>query len=440
VSYAALDRLVDAAAARLVAAGFAAGQTVALAIAGPDEFRGLVAALALARIGVASADPALPAANLDGWIVEPGRPAPPNLRGIPIGDLLAAPAAPVPPHPGGAAVCRIFGSSGTTGTPKFAALSHALVVRRVMSVALSMGSAPAVRICGVGFGITWGFHTVLRTLWAGGTLVLTDPAQALAAIRRHAVTSLVIAPASLRTLVESLPATAAPLPSLREIEVGGSALPPRLYDLVRQRLCPTVIGYVGATEVGGVASAPLAEVPGAAGILHAGVTVEAVDEADRPLPAGTEGILRIRSALLAPGYLDGGAASEAVFRDGWFYSGDLGSVSADGRLTLRGRVSEVINAGGVKVSPQVIEDVLLAIPDVAEAAAFGVPDRLGVVQIWAAIVAPRPIPQATLQAACRVGLAGRAPRMIVQIKALPRNANGKVMREALVQAATQHAA
>ena len=158
---------------------------------------------------------------------------------------------------------------------------------------------------------------------------------------------------------------------------------------------------------------------------------------DRPLPPNTEGILRIRGANVIAGYVGDEAASAAVFRDGWFYCGDIGAVSPDGLLTVSGRDGDFINAGGNKLSPLVVEDVLLSLPQVTEAAAFGVPDRMGVVQIWAAIVSAAPVEMTVLQALCRDRLAEKAPKFIIQIKGLPRNANGKLVRAELIRFAAE---
>jgi acyl-CoA synthetase (AMP-forming)/AMP-acid ligase II len=127
-----------------------------------------------------------------------------------------------------------------------------------------------------------------------------------------------------------------------------------------------------------------------------------------------------------------------VFWHGWFYNGDIGSVSPDGLLTITGCSGDFINSGGNKVAARVIEDVLMAMPEVTEAAAFGAPDRLGVGQIWAAIVAGVRVENAARNAVCHAHLGDKAPKFILQIKGLPRNANGKVMREELIRfAATQ---
>ncbi len=158
-----------------------------------------------------------------------------------------------------------------------------------------------------------------------------------------------------------------------------------------------------------------------------------MDEQDRTLPPDNEGVLRIRGATVVSGYLGAPALSAEIFRDGWFYPGDVGAISADGMMSVTGRRGEFINAGGNKLSPQVVEDVLLSLPQVTDAAAFGVPDKLGVVQIWAAIVATTRVENAVLTRLCGERLGEKSPKFIMQLKGLPRNANGKVLREELVK-------
>ena len=444
LSYAALDRMIDAVAAALAEAGLAERAVAGLAITGPDELPGLVAALALARLGAASADMALGREHMDWCLPEGGRAAVPGVASVPVEMLwararaLAGSVPPVPAHQDGAATCRIFASSGTTGTPKFAAISHQQVTARVHDMMLWLGSPAAVRVCAVGFGITVGFQTALRTLWTGGTLVLTDPDHLLEAVNRHGVQSVMIAPVSLqRVLAGMRPGAPAP-PTLATLEFTGSALPAPLRLAAERRLCRNIVGWFGATEIGGIASAPVAALgndPRAVGFIHPGIEVEAVDPEGGLCPPGTEGTLRIRSATMVRGYLGDPAASAGVFRDGWFFSGDLGAVSADGALLVTGRAGDIINAGGIKIRPGEIEEVLLALPQVTDAAAFGVPDAAGVTQPWAAIVASGPVPGSVLEAACRERLGLRSPRQVLQVNALPRNANGKLLRDELVRVA-----
>ena len=441
ISYRDLDRAIDTVVERVGGLGVAAGQTVGLGVTGPDEYPALVLALAFARAGVVTAEMSYPAERMDFCFLPTGATGQSGTRcvGFDASWTRISPTDPVPNVPvsaGGSSVCRIFSSSGTTGMPKFAAISHETMVSRVLSNTLSMGPPEPVYICAVSLGITWGFATALRVLWAGSTLVLTNPAQALAAIRRHRVTAIVIAPNSLQTILATIPPGHAKPDSLKAIEVGGSVLPPRLHDLARQKLCDNIVSYFGSMETGGVASAPMAALPRdgrAVGYLHAGVEVQSVDADNNPLPASVEGTLRIRGANTIAGYFGDTEVTASPFRDGWFYSGDVGFVSQDGIMSVTGRVSEFINSGGVKISPHVIEDVLLTLPEVTDAAAFGVPDDMGVDQIWAAIVATTPIAAGRLNALCQQRLAASAPKFILQIKGLPRNPNGKVRREELVR-------
>jgi len=438
LTYAALERLIDRMAQRVAGLGLRPGDVVGLAITGPDESLGLILAFALARLGIASADPSLPAARMR-WCFKLGAAAAPGIVGFDA-SWLAAPAAAqaVAIHPDPAATLRIFASSGTTGVPKHAAVSHELMTRRVLSGLLALEGGPATRIVAVNLGITLGLSAVLRTLWLGGTLVLSNPAEALAAIEAHGVTSLLVSPVALRAVLQAMSPLAPPPPTLRTVEVSGSKLPAPLYQQAAARLCRNILSWLGATETSGIAAGPMAALaarPGAVGYVLAGVEVQAVDAANAPLPAGQEGVLRVRGANNVVGYV--GEAGAESFRDGWFYPGDIGTVWPDGMLSLAGRTHEVINSGGVKLSPHVIEEALLTLPLVTDAAAFGVPDAAGIEQPWAAIVAAAPIDNAVLTAFCQKVLPGRAPKVILQMQALPRNASGKVQRDLLVAYAVQ---
>lgn len=442
-SYGELDRCIDRMAAHAARFGLVAGAIAGLTIAPPDEATALVLALALARSGIASADPSVPAdrLRLSFTARSDGGAIPPGAVGFDAAWLNAPDgspdAAPRPIQPGDTALLRVFASSGTTGRPKFIPITHALMTRRVHAYWLGLGPGSARRMIAVGLGSTWGFATVLRTLWQGGTVVLFDPHDPARALYRHAVTSIVTPPAALRAILESLPATADPPSTLASIEVGGSVLPTPLRARAARLLCPNIVSYLGSSEAGGVAAAPFAALqgrPGAVGYLFPDVAAEAVGEDGTVLPHGSAGALRIRSATVVPGYLgEPPNADEAR----WFYPGDIGAVWPDGMLTLGGRTAELINSGGVKVNPAVIEEALLALPGVTDAAAFGVPDASGLQQIWAAVVSRAPVPDSVLDSFCRDAPHGQAPEVILQVQQIPRNANGKIRRDQLTAAAVQ---
>ena len=131
---------------------------------------------------------------------------------------------------------------------------------------------------------------------------------------------------------------------------------------------------------------------GAVGFVLPGMEVEIVDDADMPLLAGQEGVVRIRSPYGATEYLEDPDESARVFLDGWFYPGDLGRLTADNMLVITGRETNVVNIGGEKVNPEKLEEILLDHPDVMQAAIIAMPNELGVNDICALLV-PRCIPQ-----------------------------------------------
>src|SRR5262249_34876448 len=111
----------------------------------------------------------------------------------------------------------------------------------------------------------------------------------------------------------------------------------------------------------------------------------------RAVPFGTTGIVRVRTPGMVSGYLDNAqskatATADTSLRDGWFYPGDLGSLSADGLLVLRGRANDVLNIAGNKFSPEAFENVALACAGIREAAAFSMPDASGIETPWIAVV------------------------------------------------------
>jgi acyl-coenzyme A synthetase/AMP-(fatty) acid ligase len=182
------------------------------------------------------------------------------------------------------------------------------------------------------------------------------------------------------------------------------------------------------------ASADLLErVPGCAGIVHPWNKVEIVDDEDRPLPLGAEGNIRIRTPAIVSEYLGAPQDGDGALRGGWFYPGDIGSMTADNVLILMGRANEVINAGGVKVSPDLIAGTLMGFAGIRDAAAFGIEYADRPTEICAAVVTQQPIDAPALLDACRKILLARAPHRIVRVEQIPRNQMGKVIARELRQ-------
>jgi acyl-CoA synthetase (AMP-forming)/AMP-acid ligase II len=147
------------------------------------------------------------------------------------------------------------------------------------------------------------------------------------------------------------------------------------------------------------------------------------------LQVGTQGEVVVRGETVMQGYYRNPEANRAAFTDGWFRTGDLGVLDDDGYLRITGRIKELINRGGEKISPMEVDAVLLSYPAVAEAASFGVPDPIYGEEIQAAVVPRADVTVAELQTYCRSRMADfKVPKVIHFVKELPKDATGKVER------------
>lgn len=440
LTYRELDRSIDAIAHRLLAAGVRAG-TVANVVHNGHYAR-LVVMLALSRIGAAStpaADPAIASVQVvqAGWrsndamlrfeIPEFG------LQG-PIG---AEPVAPVVSGAGPDDLVQILASSGSTGKPKAIALTHRQFGHRLDALARAVALPPAPRICcPLGPFGGYGYRYLIHALASGGTIVLAQHIDELPrAIGEAGAQYLVVSPATLRDLVDAVGSGHTPYPALVGIEVGGSHVPEILRRAAQERLCPRIAVNYGTAESGPVSVGTVDDsvgIPHAAGRVIPGVEVEIVDESGQPLPPGRTGRIRVRADGCASGYFGAPPGAGAVFRDGWVYTRDTGTLSADRILAIHGRTGEIINAGGVKIAPADFEDRLQRLPGVADACVFAVADAMGVDQVWAAIVPGPGFDGEAFRVAAKSAMGAYAPRGVLVIRTLPRNANGKVLRNELV--------
>jgi long-chain acyl-CoA synthetase len=451
LNYGGFYRALHAAAYRLSESGIEAGQTVGLCVLNPALHCVLLAALnrmgcvptVLARplkAGIAVPEP-------EGFAVDRVLVEQPFDGALPKGavdvhfDWLKTPKQNVrewqsPGLRDGNAMAHIFTSSGTTGAVKAVAYStrqlETRFFRRSIGI-LSTGHSGKV-LCQFGLRSTIGYQTVFSTFWAGGTAYLGFPDAAVPAlVARQGIQRIEASPQQYQGLMQTSDPARFDLSSLRYALVGGSTIAQALIASLRSKICRVLIGQYGATELGMVSFGPLRAVDpqGCCGHVVPWMQAEAVDPQDKPLPAGTEGILRFRCEEMATGYLNDPEASAQYFKNGWFYPGDIGTIGEDLALTITGRSSERINAGGVKVGPEIIEEVVLSYDGVVDCAAFGVPGVLGVEKICAAIVVDRKIDLEKLRDFCLSKLSHRAPEQFFTLSELPRSDTGKILRSTL---------
>lgn len=455
LSFAQLDAAIWRAAAHFRTEGLEAGQVVMIDIA--DSVRHLIVALALGRLGVAHlanfhGDGASVVAPLkarvnalrtitdadlqDGEIIfgrfVMGKPAHTELTTA-TRDSVRAIAAEMMQH--AARPWHYVSSSGTTGRPKIISITHRMAIQRCARHALGVPVLASDRHLPLS---NLAFHSPKRqavgTLSVGGCVVFADgldTARTLEFIRRSRVTRISCGPVHLHRLC-GIEQAAPLLPQLRALEVLGSTVTEELRRRVRQKVSTNLYVNYGSSETSAVTVAPPeVEIPDTVGRALPGVQLQVVDDADKKLPRGEVGIIRIRAPGAVDSYFDDAEATMKAFRGGWFYPGDLGALTEDEQLIFKGRADDMMLFDGINIYPAEIEAVLAAHEAVGEAAVFPLGSEIHQDVPVAAVTLRAPVTEAELLAFCRGRLGARAPRRIVVVSAFPRNPNGKILKREL---------
>jgi long-chain acyl-CoA synthetase len=354
-------------------------------------------------------------------------------------------ARPPDPQQYDADVALLQFTSGTTGPPKPVPLRHATVLdlidrllaklRGAKSEAPKANRTPMPNLVPLSLSLWAGIYQVLFAFRAGSGVVLMDrfsPSEFAALVKRHQLRSTVLPPAALTMVLHDESVTdLSPLKIVRSIT---APLSPVQAGRFRDKFGVLVLNSYGQTELGG-------EVVGwsAADAREWGETK--LGSVGRPLPGIDVTIaddeVMVRTPTTAARKIDP-AFHDRLTDDGWFHTGDLGWFDDDGFLWLDGRVSDMINRGGLKVFPGTVEDVLLAAEGVREAAVVGIPDeRLGEVP-WAFVArSDADVTEDDLIGWCRERLTPyRVPVRVVFVNQLPRNDVGKVVKRELAAMAS----
>jgi acyl-CoA synthetase (AMP-forming)/AMP-acid ligase II/acyl carrier protein len=336
-------------------------------------------------------------------------------------------------------------TSGTTSRAKLVPLTHASVCLSAHNAGASLRLGPRDRLLNMlplfhAHGLISGLLTALA---AGSTVVCTpgfDPAGFFVWLTEFRPTWYTAVPAIHRALLSAANCHKHSLRrcSLRVIRSASASLPPDVLRKLESLFGVPVIETYGMTEAASqIAANPLLRrKPGSVG-RPTGTELAIMDADGQRLSASERGEIALRGPTITRGYDNDIAATQSAFRDGWFRTGDLGYLDADGYLFIVGRIKDVINRGGQKVAPAEVEEALLSHPHVVDAAAFSVPHtRLGE-DVGAAVVL-RPntkISAHGLRAFARRRLAKfKVPGLIGIVSEIPKGPGGKIRRGELAAA------
>jgi long-chain acyl-CoA synthetase len=377
--------------------------------------------------------------------------APPNLeRLIAIGGtdydaLLAADPIAVAPRAGDD-LAWLFYTSGTTGRPKGAMLTHRNLARMSEAYAAEVDAvAPGDAIIHAapmshGSGLYIAAHVMRLGVNVAPESGAFDPDEVFALFAAWRRASLFGAPTMIKRLVAHRGDCA--LANIRTIIWGGGPMyvedaraaldrfGPRLAQIYGLGESPMTITTLSRADVAGREHPRWLARLGSAGRPFAGVDVMVVDADDRPLPQGETGEVLTRSDVVMAGYWQNAAASAATLRGGWLHTGDVGAFDADGYLTLKDRSNDLIVSGGSNVYPREVEEVLQRHAEVREVSVIGRPDRE-----WGEVVVAYVVggaSAAALDALCLDHIARfKRPKDYVFVDALPKNNYGKILKTEL---------
>ena len=340
----------------------------------------------------------------------------------------------------------LFYTSGTTGRPKGAMLTHRVLAAASQAYAMEVDPvSPGDAILHAapmshGSGLYIMAHVARLGVQVVPKSEGFEPEEIFALIDAWPRASMFAAPTMIKRLIEC-PAACDP-ENIRALIWGGAPMyvedalaaldrfGPRLAQIYGQGEAPMTITTLSKHDIAERGHPRWRERLGSAGKPYAGVEVVVADGEDRPLAAGETGEILCRGEVVMPGYWRNEEASRTALRGGWLHTGDVGAFDAEGYLHLKDRSKDLIISGGSNIYPREVEEVLLSHPQVREVSVIGRPDREWGEAVVAYVVG-RAEP-AELDALCLSRIARfKRPKDYVFVDTLPKNNYGKILKTEL---------
>lgn len=366
-----------------------------------------------------------------------------------LNELLEEPPAQALPSIQDEDVALILYTSGTTGKPKGALLTHANLYASAEAAYLatqfdqwegryiSVSALPMAHIFGV--GVMNSGYMMPGHLADSYCAMMTwfDTEGYMKLIQKHKATVIPVVPTILTVILAHPDLEHYDLSSLKEVVCGAAPLPVEVAREFSERFGCRIREIYGQTEGSGIGSVNYRSDPyrpGSAGKAYPNHEIRIVDYQGRVLPPGERGEITIRGPAIMKGYLNRPEATADTLRGGWLHSGDIGYVDEDGFLFVCDRIKDLIIRGGENIYPAEIEGIIHGFPGVAEAAVIGVPDPVygeAVVAFIVPMPAKSPDPEALIQHVKNNTAPFKAPEKVILTESLPKSAVGKILKREL---------
>ena len=333
-------------------------------------------------------------------------------------------------------IATLMMTSGTTGTPKGAAFTITNLLER-MTYFNHYGTVDTPELCLMGLSTIGGYFFALNAAKNGYAYLAVNAinSETVKLANTFSIDHLVGSSMQLDTYVDVLDTAGLANPTVTRITTAGAITPTAVFDRLKKKFNAEVVSIYGATETGGIVfkTIKFGDAPNDAGVIGSWAEVQIVDEAHQPLPPDEIGRIRCRGIGTVSGYFRDSDATAAKYKDGWFYLGDLGSLSEDGHLYIGGREDEIINLGGFKFDPQVIDEFAKLQPHVRDVATAKIERDGQLPQLAIGLVTGPEFSIQEFEHALRVQFPDRHPTIYAEVESIPRNQMQKVQRQLLAQ-------
>jgi long-chain acyl-CoA synthetase len=287
---------------------------------------------------------------------------------------------------------------------------------------------------------TYGFGNFISAVKSGATVVVSgefNRNRVLDLLEKESITAFPAVPVMLDVLSKTYVDAPRDLSSLKLVISAGAPLKEETFVRFHEKFSVYPRQLYGSTETGVISinlctEGEITERFGSVGRPVSNVVVRVFGEDDEEVRAGDTGELAVRSPSMTTGYYGLPEETARVFKNGYYFTGDLGLIDEGGYIYITGRRKFLINVGGFKVDPGEVENLLSQHPDIAEAAVLGVTDGRGNERVKAVIVARRPMEVKDVLGFCRERIAEyKVPALVEFRRELPRSPTGKILREQL---------
>ncbi len=338
----------------------------------------------------------------------------------------------------------ILYTSGTTGFPKGATLSHNNILFSIEETIYQINlSTNDKSILVLPLFHNYGQIAILNsTLSAGATLILEKEfniKKVLYSIQKYQVSLFFGVPTIYNILLENT--TPTELSSLREFVSAGASLPQEIFNRWQEKFKLTIHEHYGLSECSMVChNSNIEEKEGSVGKAVRGVEIKIIDEHGNGLPKGQKGEVAIKGSNIMLGYWNLPKETKEALQEGWFHSGDIGTIDESGYLSIVDRKKDMVNVGGQNVYPSEVEQVLYTHPDIKEVSAYGVVEPILGEEVRVAIILEenQSVSEADIITFCRENLADyKVPSKVEFVEHLPKSKTGKVLKRVLKKEAEE---